>query len=297
MAKMRGNISQISILAPIIFLVAGFCGCSAPPTTLEDLKETDGRFHLRKSGQPYTGKVVAFHDRNQKRWERTLSDGLPHGLEVAWDSEGSVVHEMSWQNGKLREWLGSDQLFEDWFVHNKAGELVDTRTHLPFTGKITWLRTLVQKNAESYYQGGLQEGPFTRWHANGQESCRGIVRGGNSLLTDAWDLDGHPTLVDGSGWLLLFYPDGSEKEVIPYEQGILEGQKARWHPNGQKKSEIFYIKGAKHGLEKEWHENGNIRWERNWLAGELHGVDTWWSSEGQILSRSYFEYGKPVVKD
>jgi len=297
MVKMRGNISQISVLPPIILLIAGYCGCSAPPITLEDLEETGGRFHLRKSGKPYTGKVVAFHDRNQKRWERALFDGLPHGLEVTWDSKGSIVHEMSWQNGKLREWMGRDKLFEDWFVHNKAGELVDTRTHHPFTGKITWLRSTGQKTSESYYQAGLQDGPFARWHANGQESCRGIVRDGNSLLTDAWDLDGTPTLVNGSGWLLLFYPDGSESEVIPYEQGILEGQKARWHPNGQKKSEIIYINGAKHGLEKEWHENGNIRWERNWLAGELHGVDTWWSGEGQILSRSYFEYGKPVVKD
>ena len=159
MVKMRGNISQSSIMVPIIFLITGFCGCSAPPITLDDLEETDGLFRLRNSRKPYTGKVVAFYHRDQKRWERTLSDGLPHGLEVAWNLEGSVVHEISWQNGKLREWLGSDKLFEDWFVHNKAGELVDTRTHHPFTGKITWLRTL-QKTAESYYRGGLQEGPL-----------------------------------------------------------------------------------------------------------------------------------------
>ena len=294
---MLWNSLQISPFAPIVLLISVFFGCSVQPITLEDLEEIDGRFHLRKSGNPYTGKVVAFHAHAQKRWERAFSDGLPDGLEVAWDLKGKIVHEVLWQNGKLREWLGRDQLFEDWFVHNKAGELVDTRTHRPFTGKITWLNSIGKNTAEFFYHLGLQDGPFVRWHANGQESCRGIVQDGNSLLTDAWDLEGNPTLVNGSGWLLLFFSDGTEREVIPYEQGVLEGQKACWHSNGQKKSEIIFIEGIKHGLEKEWHENGNIRWERNWQEGELHGVDTWWSAEGQILSRSYYEYGKPVVKD
>ena len=103
---MQRHGSQMGHYLPAVLLIAGLTGCSAPPTILEDLKEVNGRFYLRKNGKPYSGKVVAFHDRDQMRWERSLLDGLPNGLEVGWDAKGRVLHEMSWERGELREWLG-----------------------------------------------------------------------------------------------------------------------------------------------------------------------------------------------
>ena len=294
---MRRHGSQMGYYLPAVLLIAGLTGCSAPPTTLEDLKEVNGRLYLRKNGKPYSGKVVAFHDRDQMRWERSLLGGLPHGLEVGWDAKGRVLHEMSWERGELREWLGSDSLFEEWFSHNRSGQLIDNRTEQPFSGKITWLLNSGTKSGMVFYKMGVQEGPFVQWHTNGQESCRGTVREGIRFPTHAWDLEGNPTLQNGSGWIVLFFPSGSEREVVPYEAGILEGSHQRWHSSGRKKSEIVYRQGFKHGLEKEWHENGNIRWERTWQDGLPCGTDTWWSPDGEVLSQTLHESGLAEVKD
>ena len=272
-------------------------GCAPPPTTIEDLEEVEGKFLLRKTGEPFTGQVYAFFTRDQKRWERSLEAGLPHGLEIRWNQTGEVLQEMSWEKGELREWLGNDELFEQWFMHDKAGQLIAERTDQPFTGIVRWLRVDGEKSSEASYLQGRKSGPFTQWHGNGQEACRGTYREGIRMPSLAWDLDGNPTLLNGSGWVNRYYEDGRETEVAPYVAGILEGQLQRWHFNGVKKSEISYEDGQKHGIEKEWHDNGSLRWERHWKGGQLHGKDIWWSPDGEVLSQSVYTSGPDALGD
>jgi len=288
---------QIKSLASAFLLGFVLLGCAAPPTTVEDLEEVDGKFLLRKTGEPYSGKVFAFFTREQKRWERSLQEGLPHGLEIRWNQSGTILQEMSWEKGKLREWLGNDELFEQWFSHDKAGLLVAEHTGRPFTGVVRWLRSGGSKSSEASFIEGRKSGSFAMWHENGQEACRGSYRDGVRMPSNAWDLDGKPTLVNGSGWVSRYTKDGKESETTPYEAGILQGQLQRWHSNGNKKSEISYHDGKKHGVEKEWHENGMLRWKRHWQSGHLHGSDTWWSSDGEVLSQTEHNSQANAVRD
>ncbi len=295
---MRRSQPQMQTWIGAALLAVLLVGCAAPPTTVEDLEEAeDGRFLLRRTGEPYTGKVYAFFTRDQKRWERSLQDGLPHGLEIRWSRTGAVLQEMSWEKGELREWLGSDELFEQWFAHDKAGQLVAARTGRPFTGVVRWLRNGGGKSGEATYHLGRKSGPFAQWHVNGQESCRGTYRDGVRMPSHAWDLEGSPTLLNGSGWVSRYAADGGEVETAPYVAGILEGQLQRWHPNGVKKSEISYHEGQKHGIEKEWHDNGALRWERHWRVGQLHGPDIWWSPDGEVLSQTVHTSRPGEVRD
>ena len=84
------------------------------------------------------------------------------------------------------------------------------------------------------------------WHENGQEVCRGSYRDGVRMPSNAWDLDGKPTLVNGSGWVSRYTKDGKESETTPYEAGIFKDNFNVGISNGIKKSEISYHDGKGH---------------------------------------------------
>lgn len=274
-----------------VFLV-GLLGCSSGPVTEEDLEVIDERYFLRGTSKPFTGKLEAFYNRSQKRMLRSFLDGWSHGPEMAWDEQGQLIYQMSWQHGALREWLGVDELFEMSFVH-RGGKLFDQRSEGVFTGKITWLLADGSKSEECLFLDGEPDGRWTRWHSNGQQAAMGTFQDGTRLVFNAWDWEGKSTLEEGVGWVSLFYPDGSDREVSSYKVGLLDGQLLRFFKDGQKKTEISYRKGLKHGVEREWHESGQARWKRHWQDGQQHGLDIWWAPDGKVLSSIRFDHGMP----
>ena len=108
---------------------------------VEDLEEVDGKPLLRKTGEPYSGKVFLPSSLVNKSDGRGLCWRVCRTGLIRWNQSGAILQGDVWEKGKLREWLGNDKLFEQWFSHDKAGLLVAEHTGRPFTGVVRWLRS------------------------------------------------------------------------------------------------------------------------------------------------------------
>lgn len=59
--------------------------------------------HVKKSGQPFTGKFVILRDNGSLKGMASLVNGKLHGEEIVYDNSGNVIERNNWQNGRLPE--------------------------------------------------------------------------------------------------------------------------------------------------------------------------------------------------
>ena len=59
--------------------------------------------HIKKTGQPFTGKFVILRDNGSLKGMASLVNGKLHGEEVVYDNAGNVIERNNWQNGRLPE--------------------------------------------------------------------------------------------------------------------------------------------------------------------------------------------------
>ena len=59
--------------------------------------------HIKKTGQPFTGKFVILRDNGSLKGMASLVNGKLHGEEVVYDNSGNVIERNNWQNGRLPE--------------------------------------------------------------------------------------------------------------------------------------------------------------------------------------------------
>lgn len=115
----------------------------------------------------------------------------------------------------------------------------------------------------------------------------------------------------------LYYPNGSPKEIIPYQAGKIHGEKRTFLPggepstvegwsndqqegitilfqNGEKIAEIPYIAGYKNGVEHRYKDGRFLVEEINWSKGKKHGPS--YSHIGDDMMISWFYDGQEVDK-
>ena len=80
---------------------------------------------------------------------------------------------------------------------------------------------------------------------------------------DSWDQEGNHVIVDGTGTLVTYYPDGSIEQTASYKGCHLDGANEAWYPNGQKEYEIYYIEGKPIGIWHCWEEDGTLSLTEN----------------------------------
>ena len=64
---------------------------------------------------------------------------------------------------------------------------------------------------------------------------------GKMKSLNAWDQDGNQAVIDGTGTLELYYPDGSIMSRISYKDNHFDGASEGWYSNGQKEHEYFFF--------------------------------------------------------
>lgn len=118
-----------------------------------------------------------------------------------------------------------------------------------------------------------------------------------------------------------FHANGTPKEMIPFNQGKVEGVKRTFHPggepntieewwqdkqhgktqvfeNGEKVAEIPYVNGVKSGTEYRYRNGSRVVERHQWQNDELHGRQATlvgnneqveWYYQGKKVSRTQFE--------
>ena len=114
--------------------------------------------------------------------------------------------------------------------------LLDSDT--PYTGKAFTLWKNGQKETESNYKDGKQDGLQFEWHENGQKSWKGNFKGGKP-----------------NGLWVNWHENGQKQLEENYKDGKAYGVKMEWHPNGQKRREAIF-KDDELISEKWWNNRG-----------------------------------------
>ena len=110
----------------------------------------------------------------------------------------------------------------------------------PYTGKSFELYKDGQKQNESNYKDGKEDGLYLGWYESGQKSSEANYKDGK--------LDGLTT-----GW----YENGQKKIEANYKDGKMYGLQVMWHENGQKEVEGNW-KGGKLISIKAWNSKGEL---------------------------------------
>lgn len=122
---------------------------------------------------------------------------------------------------------------------------------------------------------------------------------GTRLLRDDYGLiTATDTIENGRQTLrTTYHPNNSPKELITYQNGMIEGYKRTFHPagepntieqwsggkqdgmtvvfqHGEKFAEVPYVNGDKHGVEKRYRDGQNLVQEVSWESGQMHGPTT-----------------------
>ena len=119
----------------------------------------------------------------------------------------------------------------------------------PFTG---WAKRPNESDEGLYLQelehirDGKLDGPFTKWHENGQKCWEGTHKEGK---------------IDGL--YFQWFNQGQKQMEGNYKDGEIEGLFLSWHENGQKKFEGNYEDGKREALNLTCHENGQKPVEGN----------------------------------
>lgn len=180
---------------------------------------------------------------------------------------------------------GSPQSMEDY----EGGRLITAQYYSPMN------------QAESRIDHG--DGVCIRRDAYGQLVCHDVYQKGEIVRTKT------------------FHGNGSPKEIIPYEEGVISGTRRTFLPtgepetielwsdgkrngaatqfhNGEKYAELSYKDGKKDGVERRFRDGKNIGEEISWREDEKDGptrvylgdtVSTEWYFEGKKVSKNQYD--------
>lgn len=231
----------------------------------------------------------------------------------------------------------------------QEGETTHTFPHSDVTEKVvTYSQGTPVKETSAYMSGAprsetvYQDGTktVTTWYENGSPMSKEtynnerLVSGvyyndknqvdssvesgqGNRNLRDAYNqISQTDTFQDG---VLVstttYHSNGHPKEIIPYRNGLVDGEKKTFLPagepntieqwvvgkqngltvlfqNGEKIAEVPYVEGQKNGTERHYRDGMTVVEEINWVNDQKHGSSS--VMIGSTTKTDWFFKGKPV---
>jgi antitoxin component YwqK of YwqJK toxin-antitoxin module len=112
------------------------------------------------------------------------------------------------------------------------------------------------KKFEGVYEDGDLEGKAKWYYWDGQLDEEGVYKNGKYSISNSWDINGKPMVVDGNGNYEAYYANGKIKCRGVYKNSLREGIWVWYYKsNGQKKEETDYKKGEYFVL-NYWQEDG-----------------------------------------
>jgi antitoxin component YwqK of YwqJK toxin-antitoxin module len=185
------------------------------------------------------------------------------------------------------------------------------RTH------VSWYESGAPKSTENYQGNLLSQGTY--YGDNNQVESEVINSNGKRIRRDDYgQLVAEDTIQNGQQTTATTYhPNGSPKEVYPYENGKINGQVKTYLPagepktveawkdgvphgtkteyvNGEKVSDTEYMNGQKHGTEQRYRDGTEVVHEITWNNGQKQGPST--SYLGNNPQTTYYHQDKPVSK-
>lgn len=230
------------------------------------------------------------------------------------------------------------------FPHSGAIEKIETFSSGQLVAEQEMYATGNPKRQVQYERPNKKS--ITFWYENGSPLCREEYHNGKLLEADYYSINNHleSRIDEGNGYRInkdefgqtiskdkfdrgelvmstAYYPNGAPKEIVPYRQSKVSGQKKTFLPggeprtveewsddkqegttivfqNGEKIAEVPYLNGIKSGTEQRFKDGRFIVEEVNWRNGKKHGPcssyigeDTHisWYYEGQEVSKRQFD--------
>ena len=156
--------------------------------------------------------------------------------------DGQLKWEYSFDDGELSE--------AKWY--NESGQLVTREVYTAGQPQVT----------EGYRPDGSVEWQARTLEENRKEVTRFNEAGQKTALYQT--LDNQP-----DGEYSTFYEDGTPKQTVNYQMGVLEGPARTFFPSGQVEHEYTYKNGEIDGTYKTYSEEGTLLTEYTFSAGTI----------------------------
>lgn len=143
---------------------------------------------------------------------------------------------------------------------------------------------------------------------------------GTRLIRDDYGQLLSTDVINGGQMVLrtTYFPNGSPRESIAYQNGVLHGEKKTFHPagepnsvetwengqqsgmttlyqHGERYTEVPYYNGQKHGVERRYRDGSIVVQEVSWNEGRLHGPST--THVGDSVKTDYYYTGSPISEN
>lgn len=180
-----------------------------------------------------------------------------------------------------------------------------------------WYLTGTPRCIERYQNEMLYNGEYFT-SSNQRDSIVDQSHGTRLLRDDYGQLIATDTITDGKMvQRVVYHPNGSPREIIPYKNGAVEGTKKTFLPAGEPNtveqwvggqqqgttvvyqhgevySETPYVAGEKNGVEVRYRDGHTKMQEITWSAGKMHGPTTTYA--GDVAKTDWYFKGKQTTK-
>ncbi len=92
----------------------------------------------------------------------------------------------------------------------------------PYTGQLTMTVAGTNEKYVTHFQDGVRHGLFAVWYANGKHKANAEFNRGKLVSGITWKPNGieGSRVMNGTGTLLMFHPDGSKARESVYKDGV-----------------------------------------------------------------------------
>lgn len=216
-----------------------------------------------------SGVHIMYHPNGKESYKVNYKDGLKVGMETFSSSNGSLIGEGQYANGKPVgfHYLKNDQAVLIYSAHyDIEGNLEEPIVTFYDDGE----KKQQYKKTDLGYQGDYLE-----WYPNG------TVKRCYHYANDAFDGPQEEFFDNGILKLKCFYAD--DKKTGSFKE---------WFENGNLAVEIEFIKGIKTGSFKTFYENGQLKNETTFdPAGNKTGDEKYFAENGQLIFKGFYSSG------
>lgn len=217
----------------------------------------------------------------------------------------------------------NDQLVKEITFYMSGARKSEKEYYGPNSWKITtWYENAIPKTIESYNNSNLANGEY--YNPKNQMEGRVDQGSGTRVVRDEYGVLDHYENYENGRMVsqMTVHADGLPKDVTPYNNGIVDGEKKTYYPggepqaieqwssgnqhgttttfkNGEKYSEVPYNYGLKNGVEKRYKDGQTVTEEVSWLNDQRHGpsvayigntVQTTWYFQGQEVTKNRYDF-------
>lgn len=193
----------------------------------------------------------------------------------------------SLNNDKVNKWLEKNSSKRSDFISWAENQLNSTRSNkvVNSEGKIEPVSYCFYNNGSLEGIGNMEAsgtgednmvGPWIFYYSTGNIQAEGMYNAAGQRIGD---------------WM-WYYTDGTLKEIVSYEDGVIQKSNLQYHPNGELNYEIPYKDGAIDGLAKEFSNSGALIYEGEYEKGKNQGFEKYYYLNGNIQYHYFYKNGE-----